>query len=573
MSVSSVNDRLLTRLSIVLRQPAFFLIEAWLLSSSEKAIHKYFVDSLVLVVATAVILLPQDHLFSVYKYLAGAALMFMMHFYTHDLIDKSTNNEEVDSTEIILVFIILGLAGLLVIYLFQEKAWKKYILMAYHVPIITASLQIHHTNTIYLFNLAEGLVCSYFIYLVGNMLITGVDKMKKQVSRWIYLVNIFGFFPVIKSIVGSIYFTRQLLLFCFVSFAYKLHYFTTQTSDVTLVALSKLDWTTFLFVIAGQCCKTYLGLVSMCVAISFMSHCLFRLVNLYLYGWKSPVTDPDFSHEVIGVVAFVLSVSAGITISSKTFKDFVVKGFVIKIISMYTASNVINCTYELVDPGILTFSALPTSKPFKHIRGLTVYISFMISTIFIMYTIQQYDIMFIFIPVIITGVSTCLQVMASIVIYFLFVYDGLCSHPMEYLDDIIYYIRATVQVLDFVGSVILAGRGIWVIKTGAFSWIEIPFFILFCYTNVWERLQNGWKIFLLRKDAVQKLNALKAATKDQIRDCDDVCAICIRQMSSAKITPCGHLFHETCLKKWIYVRDSCPLCLRKLYNISPDRSL
>lgn len=31
-------------------------------------------------------------------------------------------------------------------------------------------------------------------------------------------------------------------------------------------------------------------------------------------------------------------------------------------------------------------------------------------------------------------------------------------------------------------------------------------------------------------------------------------------MKSAVITPCGHFFHAACLKKWLYVQESCPLC-------------
>jgi E3 ubiquitin-protein ligase RNF139 len=256
-------------------------------------------------------------------------------------------------------------------------------------------------------------------------------------------------------------------------------------------------------------------------------------------------------------------------------KDFFVKAFLIKYVVMYVTSDFIICTYEFVDSGILTFSALPTSKPLRHIRGLSMYVCFLVVSIYTMYNTQEYHNTFIFIPLIITCLSTCLQSVSSILIYLLFVYDGVFPHPLENLDDIVFYIRSTVQFCDFVGSLIVAGRGIWIIKSGTFRWIEIPFFILYCYDKIWERLHGAWKKFLLRKDAMKKLNALKTATREKIQDYDDVCSICIRQMSSAKITPCGHLFHETCLKKWIYVRDSCPLCNKKVYvySISPNKTL
>lgn len=41
-------------------------------------------------------------------------------------------------------------------------------------------------------------------------------------------------------------------------------------------------------------------------------------------------------------------------------------------------------------------------------------------------------------------------------------------------------------------------------------------------------------------------------------------------MKSAVITPCGHFFHAACLKKWLYVQESCPLCHGPLKSQSPS---
>uniref|UniRef100_A0A8C6Z121 RING-type domain-containing protein n=2 Tax=Nothoprocta perdicaria TaxID=30464 RepID=A0A8C6Z121_NOTPE len=39
-------------------------------------------------------------------------------------------------------------------------------------------------------------------------------------------------------------------------------------------------------------------------------------------------------------------------------------------------------------------------------------------------------------------------------------------------------------------------------------------------------------------------------------------------MKSAVITPCSHFFHAGCLKKWLYVQETCPLCHCQLKNPS-----
>lgn len=39
-------------------------------------------------------------------------------------------------------------------------------------------------------------------------------------------------------------------------------------------------------------------------------------------------------------------------------------------------------------------------------------------------------------------------------------------------------------------------------------------------------------------------------------------------MTSAVITPCSHFFHAGCLKKWLYVQETCPLCHSQLKSQS-----
>ena len=56
---------------------------------------------------------------------------------------------------------------------------------------------------------------------------------------------------------------------------------------------------------------------------------------------------------------------------------------------------------------------------------------------------------------------------------------------------------------------------------------------------------------------------------DEIQNHDDVCAICYMDMTTtAKVTQCRHFFHSVCLKKWLYMQDTCPLCHAVLYKDS-----
>ncbi|XP_069757155.1 E3 ubiquitin-protein ligase AMFR isoform X2 [Narcine bancroftii] len=60
-----------------------------------------------------------------------------------------------------------------------------------------------------------------------------------------------------------------------------------------------------------------------------------------------------------------------------------------------------------------------------------------------------------------------------------------------------------------------------------------------------------------------------AATPEELASNDDDCAICWDSMQSARKLPCGHLFHNSCLRSWLEQDTSCPTCRMSL-NINDD---
>jgi len=143
----------------------------------------------------------------------------------------------------------------------------------------------------------------------------------------------------------------------------------------------------------------------------------------------------------------------------------------------------------------------------------------------------------------------------------LFFYDGWGrGAPWDRLDDYIFVCRAITRVLEFLVAVFVIAYGIYESIFGEWSWINSSILLIHCYFNVWQRLQAGWKTFLLRRDAAKKLDMLPKASKTQLDALQDVCAICYQEMKEARMTPCNHFFHGSCLKKWLYVQQSCPMC-------------
>ncbi|XP_026547260.1 RING finger protein 145-like [Notechis scutatus] len=155
---------------------------------------------------------------------------------------------------------------------------------------------------------------------------------------------------------------------------------------------------------------------------------------------------------------------------------------------------------------------------------------------------------------------TSLQVTGTLFVYGLFVAEFLQKTPVEKMDEILYCVQAVSRVLEFLVALCVVTYGAWGSIVGEWTWLGASVIVIHCYFNVWRRAQSGWQSFSLRWEAAKKIGLLPGATRRQLEDHNDVCAICFQEMTLAVIMPCGHFFHKACLRKWFYVQDTCPLC-------------
>ena len=56
------------------------------------------------------------------------------------------------------------------------------------------------------------------------------------------------------------------------------------------------------------------------------------------------------------------------------------------------------------------------------------------------------------------------------------------------------------------------------------------------------------------------LSNFERASKEELRNFDDVCAICLSTLRNARKTPCNHFFHGYCLRQCLKEKPSCPMC-------------
>ena len=56
------------------------------------------------------------------------------------------------------------------------------------------------------------------------------------------------------------------------------------------------------------------------------------------------------------------------------------------------------------------------------------------------------------------------------------------------------------------------------------------------------------------------------ASKEELCKNSDDCPICWDKMETGRKLPCGHLFHNYCLRSWLEQDTSCPTCRKSLRN-------
>uniref|UniRef100_A0A3Q3DKV8 E3 ubiquitin-protein ligase RNF139 n=1 Tax=Hippocampus comes TaxID=109280 RepID=A0A3Q3DKV8_HIPCM len=225
----------------------------------------------------------------------------------------------------------------------------------------------------------------------------------------------------------------------------------------------------------------------------------------------------------------------------------------------------------MTDPVLMSLSASHVSSFRRHFPVLLVSAALFVLPVVLSHALwHHYAINTWLFAVTAFCVELCLKVLVSLTVYGLFMADGLSDVLWEKLDDYVYYVRSTGNIIEFLFGVVMFGNGAYTMMFESGSKIRACMMCLHAYFNIYLQARNGWKTFINRRTAVKRINSLPELRGDRLRRIEDVCAICYQEFAtSARITPCHHYFHALCLRKWLYIQDSCPMCHQKV-NVDDD---
>ncbi|XP_069653740.1 RING finger protein 145-like isoform X2 [Haliaeetus albicilla] len=371
------------------------------------------------------------------------------------------------------------------------------------------------------------------LYVLGSHVLVPFQLAAAACREVVQALEVYRLVALGVSLWSQLAIPLLFLVFWLVLFSLRLSSFLTSSSS----PLAQQGLLFLLLSSAAECCSTPYSLIGLTFTVSYLALGVLNLCKFYLLGFGA-FQNGNVMHSII---LFIV------------------------------VTSTLQSMIEIADPIVLALGASRNRSPWKHFRGVSMCLFLLVFPCFMAYKIAHFFHLDFWLLILVSScMLTSLQVMGTLFIYALFMVELLQDTPLERMDEIIYCVNAVSRVLEFLVAVCVVGYGTWESLFGEWSWMGASVIIIHSYFNVWLRAQSGWRSFLLRREAAKKINSLPRATGRQLRDHNDVCAICFQDMQVAVITPCSHFFHAACLRKWLYVQDTCPMCHQQVTPVAAE---
>ena len=306
-------------------------------------------------------------------------------------------------------------------------------------------------------------------------------------------------------------------------------------------------------------CETLVALLGMTSVLSCVTHYFGVLMTQFV---GSDNDEDKNMGTVSAILFFILALQTGLTgLEPEKRLVRLYRNFCL------LSTAILHFIHSMVNPLLMNLSASRVGAVQRHARPLFMCAVLIVFPIwFLHFQWARHPISTWLLAVTAFSVEVIMKVVITLLLYTLFMIDAYREAFWEKLDDYVYYIKSTGNTIEFLFGIFLFGNGGWIMLFESGGTIRAIMMCIHAYFNIWVQAKDGWKVFMKRRTAVNKINSLPVASTHQLHEHNDVCAICYQELLTARVTRCRHLFHGVCLRKWLYVQDSCPLCHELIYK-------
>lgn len=343
----------------------------------------------------------------------------------------------------------------------------KSVLVSVFLPFVWLFLGFPMNTIRYLLIITEYLFFIYGLFHFAILVITLILLCKAETLKIIQLVKTHGSYSVtifidfISSRVLS-----QLFLFWVAYFV--------------IALIKELDWGTFVSNFVTDMCRTIVGLASFGAAVIYVSHFLRLIQIFFLHGCENATaifeTTTDLQEGMVFFLIFRF-------ILSKTDFQEHDRNNQVGFILLTGATICLNSVHQMID-------SFPAIHIFKSIRVLIMYGLLLLLFLYVEHAVCLLVGFDTFFPIVIMGLSKCIQIIFTIDIYYSISIRGALRSI-----DRVNYMKSRLQLLDFFGFVVVA-------CVGGFSTIQIFFVYFTLLSQPLECISNS---FVLRRGASKSL--------------------------------------------------------------------
>ncbi|XP_078080483.1 RING finger protein 145-like isoform X2 [Mustelus asterias] len=519
-------------------------------------------------VSVLVLLLPLQHLVKLYLYLLTASLLYMGHQTCRSYVLRELESGYDGTVYLDLMAMqrfLSALTGQLLVSslcAFFMKPKPFWLFSAHLLPLLARLCMVPLTMLLALNKLSMVFTGLGALYLLLCNIFVPYNLVRSAYREVVQESELYGVLGLGVMLWNQFAVPALFTTFWLVLFVAEIYFYLSSRNQP--VASHEGLIFAFLTSVAGSCITPY-SLVGLTFAVSRLSLGMLTLCKFYLQGYSAFVNGNLMHRGVTEGVTFLLLALQTDLIDLHALQ----RTFLLSIILFIILASILQSMLEITDPIVLALGASRNRSLWKHFRAVTMCLFLLLFPSFMAYRIAQFFEMDFWLLIIISSSAlTSLQVTGTLFIYGLFVAEDLRREAIENLEDIIYYVNSSCRVLEFLVAVCVVAYGAVESIFGEWSWMGASVIVVHSYFNVWLRAQAGWNSFFLRREAARKISSLPCATPQQLQDYADVCAICYQAMRAAVVTVCGHYYHSSCLRRWLYVQKTCPMC-HQLINPSP----
>ncbi|KAL4631269.1 RING finger protein 145-like [Arapaima gigas] len=577
----ALKERLEAVLNVGLRVPSIMLLDVlyrWDVSSFFQKIqrsslnnnplfqYKYlalYLHYVGYILSVVLLTLPRQQLVQLYLYVLTALLLFAGHQISRDYVRSELDSgyegplylEPLSMNRFTTALVCQLVVCTLCSCVMQTK--RIWLFSAHLLPLVARLCLVPLETIVFINRFAMIFTGLEVLYFLASNLLVPYNLAKTAYRELVQVVEVYGLLALGMSLWNQLVLPVLFMCFWLVLFALQIYtYFSTRDQPTSRERLLFLFLTSI-----AECCSTPYSLLGLVFTVSFIALGVLTLCKFYLQGYRAFMNDNTMHRGMTeGITLLILAVQTGLI-----ELQVIHRAFLLSIILFIVVASILQSMLEIADPIVLALGASRDKSLWKHFRAVSLCLFLLVFPAYMAYMICQFFHMDFWLLIIISSsILTSLQVLGTLFIYVLFMVEEFRKEPVENMDDVIYYVNGTYRLLEFLVALCVVAYGVSETVFGEWTVMGSTIIFVHSYYNVWLRAQLGWQSFLLRRDAVDKIKSMPTATSQQLEQHNDICAICYQDMTSAVITPCSHFFHASCLKKWLYVQETCPLCHSQL---------